>query len=46
VSSRKTQTFLARDGRAVVYVMNTNDIVRYALRITEAAESGGAAPRP
>lgn len=43
VSSRKTQTFLARDGGAVLYVMNTNDTVRYAMRVTEpGGESAGA----
>ena len=46
VSSRKTQTFLAREGRAVLYVMNTNDVVRYVLRIDEAPRDGSAAPAP
>jgi hypothetical protein len=44
VSSRKTETFLARDGRAVLYVMNTNDTVRYAIRVTEAAGESAGAP--
>jgi hypothetical protein len=44
VSSRKTQTFLARDGRAVLYVMNTNDTVRYGLRVTEPAGENAGAP--
>jgi hypothetical protein len=37
VSSRKTQTFLAREGRAVLQVMNTNDRGRYAMTVTESA---------
>jgi hypothetical protein len=43
VSSRKTQTFLARTGRAVLYVMNTNDVVRYVMRVTGPAGDGGTA---
>lgn len=35
VSSRKAETFVAaREGQTVVYVMNTHDIVRYAMRVT------------
>jgi hypothetical protein len=37
VSSRKTQTFRVRDGRTVLYVMNTNDVVRYTMRVTESS---------
>ena len=51
VSSRKTQTFRIRDGRTVLYVMNTNDVVRYTMRVTESSErlgptncSGAASP--
>jgi hypothetical protein len=46
VSSRKTHTFLAREGRAVLQVMNTNDRVRYAMTVTEAARNGRASPDP
>ena len=43
VSSRKTQTFRARDGRAVLYVINTSNAVRYAMRVAEpGGESAGA----
>ena len=41
VSSRKTQTFRIRDGRTVLYVMNTNDIVRYMMRVAESSERLG-----
>jgi len=41
VSSRKTQTFRIRDGRTVLYVMNTNDIVRYTMRVAESSERPG-----
>jgi hypothetical protein len=41
VSSRKTQAFLARDGRTVLYVMNTNDVVRYTMRVTESSARPG-----
>jgi hypothetical protein len=40
VSSRKTQTFLAREGRAVLYVMNTNDVIRYTMRVTGSTGDG------
>jgi hypothetical protein len=51
VSSRKTQTFRVREGHAVLYVMNTNDIVRYTMRVTTEPSGGnagapaGSAPR-
>lgn len=48
VSARRTGTFLARDdGPMIINVENTNDVVRYQLRIAEARAAGrGVAPAP
>jgi hypothetical protein len=49
VSSRKTQAFRTRGGRAVLYVINSNDTVRYTIKVAGPAEAregarGGPAP--
>jgi hypothetical protein len=47
VSYRKTGTFMMRNaGSAILNVQNTNELVRYNLRIAEATTGAGVVPKP